>query len=376
MGPHRAAQRGLTSAVASAAAGATLLQITPAAALGSAGCGAEPPVPPGGQGNFLLGTASAAFPDAAYLLRVPPTYHPDTPNAVILLFHGWQQEGNLPYTGEWDTGGYVVVAPNGPDDGPSGARSWNAAGSAASPGPLGATCDAAAASHLCYDSCKPCADKCWWSTCQDTVSLALYVVAAVQRLLCVDRRRVHAVGNSAGGMQVLELAADPRAAGVFASFVTDHGLPHAGFNRPPVQQPASLLGIWGDDDKTMPPHGDHGGELTRSYDGYLYNSALNLTALWAHEAHCARPLRWLPLPPPISGMRCSTAAGCGNAASIVACFDEGGHNRFWGPSGECNDENCPQPHYARVIFPFLGNKTLLGPPADWGEGAYEQAAEL
>eukprot|EP00662_Eupelagonemidae_sp_cell21_P027626 gene27626-64221_t len=123
----------VATAVAAAAAAAAAT-----AGDGSAGCGSTPPVGAGGAVDVKL--ASGPFAGYDYLLRVPAGYTGE-PAPLLLMLHGWQNEGNDVWRGAFDTSPFILER----------GRELTVTGDG-----------------VCYHSCAPCADSCSWATCLDT----------------------------------------------------------------------------------------------------------------------------------------------------------------------------------------------------------------
>lgn len=69
-----------------------------------------------------------------------------------------------------------------------------------------------------YQDCNnECADKCWWTTCKDSVQQTLEVLEDFLDDHCVDMNRIYALGWSNGGMFTYELANDERTAKYLAA---------------------------------------------------------------------------------------------------------------------------------------------------------------
>ena len=127
--------------------------------------GAAPPVTPGSPFERLRFNVSAGL-TREYILYVPSSYNPTAPMPLVFAFHGWGNDAEdaisaANFNEIAEEKGYILVAPEGyGDNSESGTeedwRSWNAGGSAASPGPAGPICAAWADpdGDYCYDSCK------------------------------------------------------------------------------------------------------------------------------------------------------------------------------------------------------------------------------
>lgn len=166
---------------------------------------------------------------------------------------------------------------------------------------------------------------CWqWTTCEDSVAQVVALVAELEANLAIDRRRRFASGFSNGAVFLYELAADPRTAHLFAGYISISGSPHKGFNRPPLQTPAPLFGIWGRIDKAVPPFArpasDEGGDGVYSLDyiwgGWYYNTALSVALLWSESNNCKRESESSHS---LSGPQCSPdQLGCVGVSAVDA----------------------------------------------------------
>ena len=163
-----------------------------------------------------------------YRIKVPSTYDPSQPTALLLHFHGWGENcrttnannGRVTMGGALANGltNTLVAAVCGYDDGQGrGWGSWNGAGTTTSPGPDGRTCAEGEGNYpqigtYCYPSCggntAACTDGCSWTTCEDSVQEALWVHEDIAANFCVDPRRISASGESNGAVFVHALAAD------------------------------------------------------------------------------------------------------------------------------------------------------------------------
>jgi polyhydroxybutyrate depolymerase len=142
----------------------------------------SPPLQSGdSQRSVLVGTRSRN-----YVLHVPPAYPGLQPVPLVVDFHGLgesaaDERSNSPYPGALDAEGVLMAFPEGVE-GPAG-RGWN----------VGPCCVAGV----------------------DDVAFARALVADVQRVACVDPKRVYAVGVLTGGGMAHYLGC--HAADVFAA---------------------------------------------------------------------------------------------------------------------------------------------------------------
>jgi len=110
-----------------------------------------------------------------------------------------------------------------------GKEGWNFFGSTESPGPEGPICNPMDEDY-CYEDCGTCTDKCWWTTCKDSVEQTMDVLNYVLDNYCVDMSMVWATGCSNGAMFLYSLARDPRIKDLLAGIAPMVGSPHYGFD--------------------------------------------------------------------------------------------------------------------------------------------------
>ena len=201
-----------------------------------------------------------------FRLSLPTNYRSpgSAPPPLLLHFHGWggSLTSGQSFHAHGVENGYLVASPLGFDDEGTQLTSWNGAGTAASPGPLGPTCydPNRTFANMCYArSCvHGCTDTCWcarangflslsphtpcmltlvpaarrWTTCEDSVQQVAELLDELERAVCFDPRRVFATGVSNGGVFLYELATS-RLASKFAAFMPIVGLPHRGASSEP-----------------------------------------------------------------------------------------------------------------------------------------------
>jgi len=303
---------------------ACALAAASAASRSSAGCGAA---------AAALETFATTFNGDTYTheLTLPASSPEDhgaaSPRALAVYFHSWGGEPSeaRPFAAVAAARGVATLAVQGVGD--AGWRSWNAAGSAASPGRYGRTCVDGSPDYCweyadCYDAGGGCGDGCWWTTCADTVAHALDALAVALDATCVDLDRIWAVGCSNGGLMVHELLADERAAS-FAGGATVVAAPHGGFARPPAR-PAHLVGLWGSSDRTIPPVSNTDRAdvvLDTRWNGWYYTSARNTTGGWS-EAHGGPRA---PTSENVVSDDVSCSSFDGGSVDVVECLFDGGH---------------------------------------------------
>jgi len=285
-----------------------------------------------------------------YWVHVPRNYNRNSATPVVTMFHGWGYSG-----AEWVTGGgwgavsaaptadannFIIVAPTGLSDSRWGGNcdngggycGWNGGGTAHSPGPEGMTCNPSnQRSNLCYrDSCTDgCNDICSWGPCNDDATMVHALLDKIESELCVDQTRVYAGGESNGAMMTWQMGTDSRA-GRFAAMAATIGLPHHGYDFLPAVLPMPMMGVWGSNDRTIPPGGESTMGFTESSDGWYYTTGRQITTDWA-KAHGADTSR-APLNYPTSnggnGLSC-TAFNPPNKViantEVVDCRFRGSH---------------------------------------------------
>lgn len=146
---------------------------------------------------------------------------------VVFAFHGQHQQaeyfaGNLTFDALAAQHGFIVVYPQGLDDGPQGSG-WNFGSHGDN-----TTCHSEGTwTHDdCYRSCATCG-PCDWSTCHDDIQFVQSLILLLQADMCADPQRLFVYGESNGGMLVHHLlTALP---GKFLGAVPVIGLPLLGY---------------------------------------------------------------------------------------------------------------------------------------------------
>lgn len=199
----------------------------------------------------------------------------------------------------------------------------------------------------CYEDCNSsCDDKCWWTTCKDSVQQTKKMLKHILQNYCIDTTQIWAIGSSNGGMFVHELAQDARIARYFAGIIPMAGLPHFGFNAGPASSSSSLssameqisyLGLWGADDTVVPPvktidrSGDGLQVPCRSVEeqGWYYTTAECVTEYWGQQLQCnPQPV---PLAPTFhaNALRCWSYTNCAtdrrSNVEITGCITNDDH---------------------------------------------------
>jgi len=291
--------------------------------------------------------------DRKYVLTLPKAYDPTKAYPLVLSFHGWQEDGEslASYDGLVETaqaGKIIAVHPDGAADGvpapgkgtPTDSvlvhestvaateyKGWNAVGSSVASGAGEHTCDVAKAAAMvaethppCYKSCSSC-HACSWTTCADDVGFVEELLDALEQEFCVDTAQVRAQGESNGGMMVFELL-QSRLAPRFSSLVSIVASPAADSIQLPAA-PVRYLGLWGENDHTMPPGTPNDASVTSS-DGFRYSSMHNSTLTIAEHYGC----RSDPVPVTLHSephrVSCFAYEGCVEG-SVTMCTFKGRH---------------------------------------------------
>ena len=243
-------------------------------------------------------------PDRRFRIYTPGGLDPARPARVVFVHHGWTTgtycQGRIFLGGGWrdvaDEHGYVLVAVDGLAENNSDApRSYTFPGSADGLGRDGVTattCNGGYGPDYCYPSCEErgrCGNRCGWTHClDDDVQLFVDLVEEVaEKYVCLDRRRVYVYGYSMGGMFAWSLAQDPRSAPLIAGIGAAQGLPmHDHLVGKGDSSSIPAIGIYGDDDCSVPP-GDGTSVFTEScQEGYHYVDAFHQHRMWAQEHGC------------------------------------------------------------------------------------------
>ena len=288
----------------------------------TAGCGAEPPIGPGGSVTLSMRVGEL---DREYRVHLPAGYDPDAPVSLLLDFHGYTggAESEEEYTGLSDLAdqrGFVVVYPQGTAfEGPDGASitSWNDLAGSRPSGPEGPICSQTAFEYPHPPECgEP--TPCTWATCHDDLAFVEALLDRLEATLCVDKERVFATGMSNGGMFVHRLGCD--LADRFAAIAPVGGTMARGYNCAP-QTPLSMMNVYGRNDDYVSQKG------VMSSDGYYYLGAAAVLDEWAAAQGCAAEAT--PYPTSRSGdlgLECVERADCATGAEVVHCEWEGGHD--------------------------------------------------
>ena len=340
--------------------------------MASIGCAAGYSRPDYGLGLVATGTNDLTLqvpcvagqicpPPFTATVSLPSMYDPDVAWPLLHASHGWggNSHSMMRYHYHGQKAGYIVVTPGGYDEG-TNSGSFNGAGTTQSPSWLGPTCyDPTGQGGFCsmYDGSCSCAsqpDNCVWTTCYDSVDQANYVLDLVQEHLCVNTSLVFSTGYSNGGIFQFELATNPKSRWRFNNFMVTAGAPHAGYNYPPLVG-TSLLLIAGTRDHTIPSLPNfgttgHTGNPTSTLDttftvgahpvGWYYNTARNVSLLWASTNQCDRePISYIldreyfadavedenKKVSTVSSLNCTEWLNCANESRVIECLHGLGH---------------------------------------------------
>lgn len=295
--------------------------------------------------------------ERAFRVRVPANYDSAVSHPLIVAFHGWGgDEGefldNATVQREADQRGYVVVAPLGLGKEEPGNRlsSWSFQGSTTGldgdgvnssvPGDSSDICDDDSTTDYTYPSCDGTAENgCSWTHCTvDDVTFANALVAEVSENLCIDAKRVFAVGGSNGGMFAWDLGRNAASAAVFKGVAAIIGLPHRGFLDPPVAEGGMpAISVTGLRDRTVPPGDWDQDTYTTTSDGdvYYYTGASAITRVWAEAQGCDTTVPAAPFDVGSPEFDCRAWSYCqseSNWPPVLDCRSDRGHTYGLGQS--------------------------------------------
>ena len=248
-----------------------------------------------------------------------------------------------------------------------GWQSWSGGGCSQSPGPLGETCEQYATGNerfygtysLHYRSCEDPrrapgrwdggawkTSGCNCCTCRDDFKFVRQLLARLEGALCIDRRRVFAVGSSYGAMMALALAqADPPLP--LAAVVSVSGGLLKGFHQPllPTNSSAlAVLDLHGRSDTTVPSTvASPSQRWAKSYDGWFYTPMEDILGAAAVYSGCELGAAWRAAAWPTPWSRggqdyrssdelvCTDVGGrhCRNGSEVVWCVGPWGHDWPW-----------------------------------------------
>jgi polyhydroxybutyrate depolymerase len=242
---------------------------------GSATCPAGEAKPTEGKKTVMVGSTSRT-----YYLHVPTKYDGTKPAPLVVDFHGLggsgtSEAGSNPYKSVIDPEGVVSAYP----DGVSGTNGtgWN----------LGPCC-----------------------TTTDDVAFAKALVQDVEKMACIDPKRVYAVGYSLGGGMVHVLAC--QAADVFAAAspaAADLVQDNVADCKP--TRPITVFTFRGTADTAVPYDGGSIGSLTSIGAKATFQK-------WADINQCTGS------PSAEDSNGCSTYSSCASGVQVTLCTKQGG----------------------------------------------------
>jgi polyhydroxybutyrate depolymerase len=260
----------------------------------SATCPAGAAKPSEGKKTVLVGSTSRT-----YYLHVPTKYDGTKPAALVVDFHGLggdgtSEAGSNPYKAVIDPEGVVSAYPDGANG--TNGTGWN----------LGPCC-----------------------TTTDDVAFAKALVQDVEKLACIDPKRVYAVGYSLGGGMVHVLAC--QAADVFAAAspaAADLVKDNVDSCKP--ARPITVFTFRGTADTAVPYAGGSIGTLTNIGAQATFQK-------WAAINQCTGS------PSAEDSNGCSTYSSCAGGIQVTLCTKQGGGH---------------DPGTASVSWPVLKKYTL------------------
>jgi len=282
-----------------------------------------------------------------FKLYLPENYEPNVPSKLTFYFHGWCGSGSVSDRLQdiADQFNYIVVSPTGLSQGFFECSSWQNYGSNTGFDSTGTepTCDTSQNQpDYCYNSCKPCENRCQWSHCMDDdIDFVRDLIEggdgfenALKDLVCFDPANVFSTGTSNGGMFTWTLVQDERTAPLIAAGAPIIGAPHCGYDFAPATQ-TPMVSFMGIKDETVSPTNEpFPGEPTdecitnRDGDAYLYVAGPQIMKTWAKAGpdSCSDnviddefPSRRFNFP----DLTCSTWCKGGAPYAVDCYFDEG-----------------------------------------------------
>jgi polyhydroxybutyrate depolymerase len=241
----------------------------------SVSCPAGATKPSEGKKNVMVGTTSRS-----YYLHIPTAYNGTKPAPLVVDFHGLggdgtSEEASNPYRPVIDPEGVVSAYPDGANG--TNGTGWN----------LGPCC-----------------------TSTDDVAFAKALVQDVEKMACIDPKRVYAVGYSLGGGMVHVLAC--KAADVFAAASPAAAdLVKDNVDSCIPAHPITVFTFRGTADTAVPYAGGSIGALTNI-------GALATFQKWAAIDQCTGS------PSAADGNGCSTYLSCAGGVQVTLCTKQGG----------------------------------------------------
>ncbi len=237
------------------------------------------------------GTVQVGDTTRTYVVRVPTTYTGAAPVPLVLDFHGLGDSVALEaessgYRNLAEQDGFIVAWPQGIEG------SWN----------IG-----------------PC---CTSSRTVDDIGFAKAVVQQIEKDICIDAKRVYAVGYVMGGGMALYLGCN--AADVFAG-VASSGFDLLAESDAPCQptRPVTEISFRGTADTVMPYAGGTTTPPSNSIAAVTLTGAIATFQKWAALDQCTGE------PTTADSDGCSTYSQCQGGAAVTLCTAQGG-GEAWG----------------------------------------------
>jgi polyhydroxybutyrate depolymerase len=257
------------------------------------------------SGKDYTRSVTAGGVSRSYILHIPSGYKGTEGVPLVVDFHpiggsASGEEGSSPYKSYADQEGAITAYPDGLK-GPSGMQAWNVQG-------------------CC--------------TTADDTSFARAVVADVEKVLCINKKRVYAVGFSMGGGMTHYSAchlADIFAAAAPAAF--DLLTQNVDACKP--ARPISLMIFRSTGDGTVPYAGGHSAFVPGMAIDFL--GAKATFAKWAELNQCTGS------PSAEDANGCATYSTCKDGVQVTLCTKQGGSHEYGN---------------AAVGWPFLKKYTL------------------
>lgn len=257
------------------------------------------------SGKDYTRSVTAGGVSRSYILHIPSSYKGTESVPLVVDFHpiggsASGEEGSSPYKNYADQEGAISAYPDGLK-GPSGMQAWNVQG-------------------CC--------------TTADDTSFARAVVADVEKVLCINKKRVYAVGFSMGGGMTHYSAchlADIFAAAAPAAF--DLLEQNVAACKP--ARPISLMIFRSTGDGTVPYAGGHSAFVPGMAIDFL--GAKATFAKWAELNQCTGS------PSAEDANGCATYSTCKDGVQVTLCTKQGGSHEYGN---------------ATVGWPFLKKYTL------------------
>lgn len=253
-------------------------------------CSGLPMIAPGTSTRTLMSRGKAR----TYILHVPTKYDPTQPTELVFAFHGLSDKADSFYQGiaiegEADTRNLIVIAPQGLGI----IAGWNA----------GNCCGEPQLFKI------------------DDVGFTSDMIDATKKELCIDDKRIFAMGFSNGGMFVHRLACE--LADRIAAIGPVSGTPMVKTCTP--SRPISLLHMHGTADKIVGYNGGGTGTFPKVSD---------VIADWASRDSCTG----MPVETYKNGnVTCNTYETCAAMSEVGLCTIEGGEHAWPGAAGATMD---------------------------------------